>query len=223
MITMTELQPDLSFYYAIHRGQRRDTARYVEALQSLQVKDHVRRRALSKWAIGFGHELVAHHTIEDTVVFPDLARRVPATQAILDRLEGDHVRVHHLLEELNSTARGLVGLGFVEARERAIAVAIELRDLLQVHLDVEDEQILTVFAEQYSVEEYEALDAKCIKALPKKGIAFSVPWTISNFDEQTRAELLPTAPMPLRAIYRLTHRRYERLVEEAFGEVPAPV
>ena len=222
MITMTELQPDLTFYYAIHRGQRRDAARYVEALESLEVGDYARRRALSKWAVGFGHELVAHHTIEDTVVFPDLARRVPATQAVLDRLEADHVRVHHLLEELNTTARALVGLGFGEARVRALAVAIELRDLLQVHLDVEDDDILSVFAQQYSAEEYEALDEKCVKALPKKGIAFSVPWNISNFDEATRAELLPKAPRPLRVIYRLTKSRYERLVTAAFGEAPVP-
>ncbi|MGD9702182.1 MAG: hemerythrin domain-containing protein [Acidimicrobiia bacterium] len=234
MHSTTDL-PDLSFYLAVHRQQRADIARYVMALEQLDGADVVRRQALARWANGFGHELVVHHTIEDEVFFPDLTMRVPSTRATLERLAVDHEKVHHLLGALRRTARALAGPNFavardaltgpdfLAARDDAIEVGVELRDLLHLHLDVEDEEILSVFHRSYGRDEYEALERQATKHLPKKGLTFSIPWNVAAMDDAQRAEALATAPLPLRVLYRLTRKRFARLVAEAFGGISAPV
>jgi hemerythrin-like domain-containing protein len=223
----TNETPDLSGYYAIHRQQRVDTARYVQALDVLEQDDVTRRRALARWATGFGHELTTHHTIEDEVFFPDLAMRVPATTEVLRRLATDHETVEHLIGRLRATGAGVAEAGpgapFAIARAEALEVAVALRDLLIEHLDVEDDLVLSVFAASYSAEEYEALQEQAIKSIPKTGLFFSIPWNVACLDEEARVELIRSAPLPLRLIYRLSRGRFDRLVDAAFAGLPVPV
>ena len=68
-------------------------------------------------------------------------------------------------------------------------MAVELRDLLARHLDVEDTEIVPRFAEAFTVEEIEALDEHVKRSLPKKGLSFALPWNVEALDPATRGEL----------------------------------
>jgi iron-sulfur cluster repair protein YtfE (RIC family) len=217
--------PDLTHYHAVHRQQRTDTAPLVVALETAKAID--RRRSgrllpLAKWATGLGHELHVHHTVEDNIFFPAVVERVPAMLALFDQLDADHVVVSDLLERLGPSVAAVADPSFpmADARDAALSVAVELRDLLQRHLDVEDDEVLPAITHHFTSDEFEALTALATKSLPKKGITFAVPWNVESVtDLEVRATMLAAAPLPLRVLYRLTRRSYLRLVDAAFDGV----
>lgn len=45
-----------------------------------------------------------HHTIEDAAVFPMVRRQQPALGGVLDKLQADHLAVHHLTERIAALA-----------------------------------------------------------------------------------------------------------------------
>jgi hemerythrin-like domain-containing protein len=201
---------DLSHYRAVHDRMRVDIARFASAVDTAVAGDRRGRlQPLARWAKGFAHELHLHHTIEDDVLFPDLVARVPTAGEVLAGLEADHVVVADLLERWAPAADRLADgrAPFAAARSEMLDLAVTLRDLLARHLDVEDEQILPLFDRHYSAEDFEALTQRAAKQLPKRGLSFSLPWNVSTLPADTAAEMLRTAPMPLRVLHRLTRPR----------------
>ncbi|WP_059012486.1 hemerythrin domain-containing protein [Streptomyces specialis] len=83
-----------------------------------------------------------HHRIESAAIFPALRRTNPALDAVVDRLEADHVRVTRLLEDTEAAARGLGGSEDAASRERLVAALKALAADLLPHLDYEEEHIL---------------------------------------------------------------------------------
>ena len=102
---------------------------------------------LAKWAAGFGRELHLHHTVEDDHFFPALVERSPEAGEILAGLEHDHEVVAAILKQWGPAARDLADptVDFDTARAEVLALAVQLRDLLAEHLDIEDAQIVPRF------------------------------------------------------------------------------
>lgn len=212
-------------FYAIHRKMRIDTSRYVIAVETATEGDRAGRLVpLAKWAAGFGRELHLHHTVEDDHFFPALAERHPAVGDVLAGLEDDHEVVAGILTEWGPAARDLADPthDFSSARATVLAMAIDLRDLLARHLDIEDAEIVPRFEEAFTVEELQAIDDKVKRSLPKKGLSFALPWNVEALDPASRAELVATAPLVLRLLHRIHAPRFARLVAAAFDGVPEP-
>ena len=103
---------------AIHQHLRRDLATVrrladeVRAgLSPATILDEIRNLETTSplWRLRFGcmhycRVLHMHHTIEDAAVFPMVRRADPALHPVVDRLEEDHLRVHHLTEAIAAAA-----------------------------------------------------------------------------------------------------------------------
>lgn len=212
-------------FYAIHRKMRIDTRRYVVAVETATEADRAGRLIpLAKWAAGFGRELHLHHWIEDDHFFPALVERSPEAGEILAGLAHDHEVVAAILKQWGPAARDLADptVDFDTARAEVLALAVQLRDLLAEHLDIEDAQIVPRFDAAFTEAELEAIDARVKKSLPKKGLSFAVPWNVEAFDPALRDELVRTAPLVLRLLYRIHAPRFARLVDGAFAGIPEP-
>jgi iron-sulfur cluster repair protein YtfE (RIC family) len=224
--TTTHTTPDLTHYFAVHAQMRHDCRRIVDALQMAVPSDRGGRLVpLTRWIIGFGHELHVHHTVEDEIFFPDLARTVPSAARTLESLGDDHDVVSGILDAWTAAAHRLSDSShaFEPARREMLALATELRDLLAEHLDIEDETILPLFLEHYTEETWTALNKRAITVLPKTGLTFSIPWNVEALRPEDRAALVDEAPIPLRIIYRLYGGRFRRLTAAAFAGVRSPV
>jgi hemerythrin-like domain-containing protein len=218
-----EPTPDLRFYLAIHATLRSDIARYVRAVERATEDERSRRVALRRWAGGFVGELLEHHHAEDEHLFPDLRARVPASAAVLDRLDGDHRHMDELLVRWTDAARGLTDRGrpFDVARRELLEVSVALRDHLDEHLAVEDADVLPLFVRHYSAAEFDAVQGAAVRDARKQGMTFYVPWIVEAVDGDVRERLLAEAPMPMRILWWATRGRHARLVEAAFAGVPA--
>ena len=208
--------PDLTLYYALHDAMRVSSARLHEAVQ---VADRRRSPALSRWFAGFVGELRGHHRVEDQVFFPALADRVPTFDEHGAELDADHHRMDELLDDLGATLRRVAeSLDWAPDRETAVRLAGELRDLLDVHLAHEDDDVVPLFGRHFTVEEYDGLHERAEKiAFDAKQAFWTVPWLLANVDRETGDRLIAEAPLPLRIVWRLGRRRYARLESEALG------
>ena len=98
-------------------------------------------------------------------------------------------------------------------------MAITLRDLLQRHLDIEDDDILPLYTRHYTAAEYDVVYQRAVKNGKKTGLSFVIPWNVLCLDPEPRRELIAMAPLPLKLIWWATRRRFERLEAAAFDGV----
>jgi hemerythrin-like domain-containing protein len=212
--------PDISFYFAIHRHIRADLARYVDTVAATTPADRTTRLpALVRWVKGFVCELDEHHWAEDQTFFPEMRARIPSVGEVLDRLDADHKAMDVLLARWPGTIAALADpkQDFERAKADAVAMGEELRDLMQTHLDVEDNDILPMYWRHYTAGEYEAIQQAAIKTSKKKGFAFIAPWSVESVEGAEREAFLAQVPWALRAFHRLVKPRYDRLIVAAYG------
>jgi iron-sulfur cluster repair protein YtfE (RIC family) len=82
-----------------------------------------------------------HHRIEDATLFPAVRRTNPELGPVVDRLEADHKRVSHLLDEVEDGAEALENHDDTAARTRLVAALNDLAGDLLAHLEFEEEAI----------------------------------------------------------------------------------
>jgi hypothetical protein len=214
---MSEI-PDLTVYHLVHRAMRETASQFARALTELTYADVRRASALEWWWTGFAAELHNHHTIEDEIFFPALALKVPAFAAYEAGLAADHARLDEMMSGLTTaTAQLAAGGVWNQPYASAVELSAELARFLDDHLTVEDEDVLPLFVRHFTASEYAELDERAMKHAPMQQMLFNVPWALSAVGHEERRELLTVLPTPIRVIWRLTRRRYERRAELAFG------
>jgi hypothetical protein len=220
---MTNQQPDLTFYFAIHQAQRDAITRYRAAVTTLDEEDRViRGRALARWARGMSCQLDEHHFVEDEFFFPSLRERVPTAAATLGMLDADHHTLDRLLARWPALASDLAepDVAFMTARAEIIAFADEVHALLHSHLGIEDQDVLPLFWRHFTAEEYRDLEQTAMKKGKKAGMSFVAPFSVDCFAEgPERDAFLASVPVVLRLFHRVVRPRYDRTTAAAFGHL----
>lgn len=219
--------PDVTGYLAIHRAMRTANAQLVNGLVQSLHYDPRRVAALRRWFAGYAAELRTHHRIEDEIIFPALAERSPLFTMISASLDGDHHRLDELIDALADILSRWAAITDMRAtgtlREDAIFYAVQLRDLLAVHLDIEDTRVIPLIEQHFTAEEYAEFDRQAAKAISLKHAFWTVPWVVATFDAPTLEKIWEEAPAMLKVIYRLGRRSYARLTETAFAGSTHPL
>jgi hypothetical protein len=212
--------PDLVAFHVLHRGMRVDSARLAKAVAEVDEPERTARaRQLHRWYDGFVGELHAHHVVEDELFFPALVERVSMFEHQIGRIDAEH---SYLDAAMDRTRRALGRLGdptmsWPDASRRAVNCTAELHELLENHLDFEDEHVLPLFVEHFGADEYGILDARAAKAVAFGQLPFTIPWAMANADPLEQESLLEGAPLVFKLLWWATRHRYRRLTEEAFG------
>lgn len=98
------------------------------------------------WQLKFGcmyycRFVHTHHTIEDAALFPRVRKHDPSLSSVVDRLEEDHLTVHHITERIAAVADELTADTSGESRSELVEALTELEDHLLAHLDLEEEAL----------------------------------------------------------------------------------
>ena len=214
--------PDLTGYHIVHRALRRGSRRLADAVAAFDGQDRRRAVALQRYWAGFAHELRTHHMVEDEYFFPALRQRVNGVAGMTDRTDADHLRVDELLDEATVAMRRIGATD--EHRRRAAEILDEIAEHLEEHLSFEDADILPLFAQHFTAEEYLEIDQHAVKAVGKgKAAAFTIPFIVAVATEEEHARMWKEAPLALKLLWRATRGRHAQLEAAALGGVPAPV
>jgi hemerythrin-like domain-containing protein len=209
--------PDTTNYYLVHRALRRNARRLASATQAYDRQDPRRTRALVRWCSGFIAELHCHHTIEDDAFFPALVARVPDAAELIVRTDADHATMDAIV------ARMEAGLAIVDAGGPANELhegARDLADLLDDHLAFEDAELIPLFEQHFTADEYQRLDEEAMEILGvSKQALYTVPFIVSEATPDEYARMWVDAPLPFKAIYFACRGRFRRLADRALGPV----
>jgi iron-sulfur cluster repair protein YtfE (RIC family) len=83
----------------------------------------------------------SHHTIEDAALFPMVRKQAPALSGIVDRLEEDHLTVHHITERIAAVADRVAGDASGTSRFELVEALSDLEHHLLSHLAFEEESL----------------------------------------------------------------------------------
>jgi hypothetical protein len=100
-----------------------------------------------------------HHTEEDSWLWPTLRQRAPHAVADLDRLEAQHARVDPLIAAAVDTTH---------PRTQRAGVLAELHEVINAHLNDEEQVVLPLCRAHITAEEWEDFGERALAGIPRK-------------------------------------------------------
>jgi iron-sulfur cluster repair protein YtfE (RIC family) len=207
MTDVVSSKPDVHDMVVVHRSFRQWCAELPDLVRGLRPGETA-RAALVVDAVRFMLiGLETHHLSEDEYLWPRLADRTAGQAGAITRMEEQHHRLEELVTQVTGTLNELAADPRQPLCEQVAAQLIELRSVLNAHMDEEENTILPLVTEYLSVAEWEELGKSSLAKLDKKHLlrAFSALMAVATPEEQRT--LLTKAPLPARLLWRLSGRR----------------
>ena len=116
-----------------------DPATIVAEVRTLESNSPLWQLRLGCWHYcRFVH---GHHTLEDMALFPMVRKQDPSLNPIVDKLERDHLVVHHITERIVESANRVPGDPTGIARFELVGALGELETHLLEHLSLEEQTL----------------------------------------------------------------------------------
>jgi iron-sulfur cluster repair protein YtfE (RIC family) len=209
---------DLTGITIAHRMMRTDLHRLTPTTERIadgETCSPRRAAALARWVENVCEEIHHHHTAEDELAWPVIARH--AGQAVdLTELSDDHAALDPLLDGLRAAAGALRGASAADRRDAARELARRLsalRDEIDEHLEAEEADLFPVIERYVPADEWDTVVAGVQKGGP--GLRFMLPRVLAVVTDEEFASMRTEAGpvlLALAAVLRPGHRRRERLV-----------
>jgi hemerythrin-like domain-containing protein len=190
---------------AAHSAFRLATTRLVDATGKLS-PSALQPIIGPRWGF-YAAVLHHHHHNEDEMLFPALLEVRPELGTLIDKLEDDH---RELASSIDAAG---VAVSAFETQPDAVHQAavhdaiVAVRDAFFPHLDVEDAQLMPAYAESIPPNEWDRMDQKALKSIPRPYL----PTAVGALDEVIQGlpkdERPPPPPPPIRLMLALSWRR----------------
>jgi Hemerythrin HHE cation binding domain len=196
---------DTRLLQAVHKTFRLATTRMVDATAKLDPS--ALQAAIGPYWSFYSAILNYHHHTEDTEEFPALVLVYPEINPLIEQLGGDHKKMEGAIENIDAAVGAFQKSPDAAGRERLNAAVTELRDLFFTHLDLEDAEVIPMFAKWIPPDEWARMDAKALRGIPKP----QLPIAVGALDEVIRS--LPAVdrpsgpPIPVRIMVALSWRK----------------
>lgn len=196
---------DIRLIQAVHNTFRTGLTRMIDATAKLEPSD-LQSTVGPYWKF-YAAILDYHHHNEDDIDFPLLAGYYPDIQPLVDELGADHRQMLEVMAKVDAAIESFQKVPDVAGRDAINAAAFELRDLFFPHLDREDAEVLPMYAKWIPHDEWDKLEAKTLKSIPKP----QMPYAVGALDETIRS--LPEAerpegpPLPVKVFLALSWRK----------------
>ncbi len=220
--TTAEPEPDLVSTLVTHRALRRDTRRLDVCLKQFAGSgpSPAPTDAVCRYAAALLVQVRARLESEAEVLWPVIAATAGAA-VDLAPLADDHKAIEAAIREASRvltswrTVRSAVG-AFDALNGLCLAVAI-LREMLDAHLDDEEEQVLPAMRRYLTAEACLWCDKRIWRKTRLRERTFAVPWLARYaHPDELRQLLVPGGP-PAWVLLAVTRPGYARLEQQAFG------
>jgi hypothetical protein len=202
MATRTGGAIDFTMMYVTHDAFRRDLGRFTAASAAGTAHSPGVRAG---WE-NFKAQLLLHHSVEDTHLWPRVRRAaagLPSGLALLDEMEAEHAQIDPLLTAVDDALTGSGGnlAGHVAG----------LTSVLEWHLKHEEEAALPLIQSVCTPADWRAFAGEMRRRQGVKGAAIYVPWILDGTAPDGQRRFLAALPAPVRMISRvLWEPRYRR-------------
>ena len=162
--------------------------------------------------------LQAHHSTEDEFIWPALHERASLSDALIRRMEDQHVGVHEAIE---TTRRELHAWAATptETGSRSLAMALDtVVNRLTEHLAEEERDVVPLIAMHITQAEWDHAGKVAFSKFTPKQRFTAMGEMLEAASSTEAARMLAGLPAPIKLIWRLVgRRRYERSIAMASG------
>jgi hemerythrin-like domain-containing protein len=144
--------------------------------------------------------LHSHHADEDALLYPKLIERAPEQAQMTEQVEHEH--------QVITTALDAASAACATWRERpsaptgeALAAALDhLNEVVQPHLDDEEQKVVPLAAVTLTQQEWDALGKAGMRSVPRKKRGIAAAMMLDALDEEERAYMVKSIPAPMRPL-----------------------
>lgn len=196
---------DIRLIQAVHNTFRTGLTRLIDATAKLEPS--ALQSSVGRYWNFYSAILDYHHHNEDDEDFPLLAGYYPDIQPLVDELGADHRQMLDVMAKVNAAVESFQTTPETAGKDEINAAAVELRDLFFPHLDREDAEVLPMYAKWIPHDEWDKLETKALKGIPKP----QMPYAVGALDETIRStpedERPLGPPLPVKVFLALSWRK----------------
>jgi hemerythrin-like domain-containing protein len=203
----------------VHSALRRDLTRATEAVSGNPPPGDDQRQAIAEhlvWMMNFLHR---HHAGEDDGLWPLVRQQDPTAGALLDDMDADHARIAPPLESVVAAAKRYGSDSSPEAMESLLAAIVALRDVLDPHLNREEQEAMPVVSKALTHAQWEAFNQEhYVKPKSKKELGREGHWLIDSVDPAGYTVVVGNVPpIPRFVLLHLFAGPYQRACSARWG------
>jgi hemerythrin-like domain-containing protein len=198
----TSAATDVHDMVVVHRAFRRELALVPAVVRDVPAGDTSRAELVGAHVRLCLDGLHLHHTSEDDLLWPLLLDRAGRANDVVDRMQGQHLAVDELLEQIEPV------LARWEAEARP-AVGVELAAILDglratvlIHLDEEERSILPLAARWLSQDEWNAIGQAGVAKMSRRQLPLMFGMVMEDATPYERRKMLGVVPMAVRLVLR---------------------
>ncbi|MFL6080192.1 MAG: hemerythrin domain-containing protein [Ornithinibacter sp.] len=207
--------------YVMHHAFRRDLAAFASSVRATPLGDLATWRALTARWSRFAATLHHHHTAEDELYWPVLAKAVEVRGTAADRAEvramsEEHEGIDPLVRAVGEAFAALVDHPCEEHRNALDIRLAGLREVLGEHLRHEETVVLPLVQRVMTEDEFAGVEAAIGRSYPVREVPFIVGWALEGLPDDARAAMFALAGAPYQVLHALVRRRFARAEARAF-------
>ena len=152
--------------------------------------------------IDFGIMMLhVHHEGEDELLYPMLIERMPEQAAMTEQVDREHQLIKTALDQASAACAAWRGRPSAETGEALAAALGHLNEVVQPHLDDEEQKVVPLAAVTLTQQEWDAMGKHAVASIPrnKRGIAFGM--LLDPLNQADRAYMMRVLPVPVRVLY----------------------
>jgi iron-sulfur cluster repair protein YtfE (RIC family) len=185
---------DFTMMYVTHDAFRRDLGR----LSAASAAGTAHAPGVRAGWENFKAQLLLHHSVEDTHLWPRVRRAAagrPAGLGLLEEMAAEHAQIDPLLAAVDNAMAG--------SASNLAAHAAGLASALEWHLRHEEEAALPLIQSVCTPADWRAFAGAMRRHQGIKGAAIYVPWILDGAAPDGQRRFLAALPAPVRVISQL--------------------
>jgi hemerythrin-like domain-containing protein len=151
--------------------------------------------------------LHSHHQDEDELLYPKLIERVPEQAPMTEQVEHEHQVIATALDAASAACVTWRQRPSAETGEALAAALDHLNEVVQPHLDDEEQKVVPLAAVTLTQQEWDAMGKRGMNSVPRNKRAIAAGMMLEPLDADDRAYMMKHVPAPLRMLFLLVVER----------------
>jgi hemerythrin-like domain-containing protein len=151
--------------------------------------------------------LHSHHRDEDELLYPKLIQRVPEQAPMTEQVEHEHQVIATALDAASAACATWRQRPSVETGEALAAALDHLNEVVQPHLDDEEQKVVPLAAVTLTQQEWDAMGKRGMNSVPRNKRAIAAGMMLEPLDAADRAYMMKHVPAPLRMLFPIMIER----------------
>jgi Hemerythrin HHE cation binding domain len=151
--------------------------------------------------------LHSHHQDEDELLYPKLIERAPEQAPMTEQVEHEHQIIATALDAASAACTAWRQRPSAETGEALAAALDHLNEVVQPHLDDEEQKVVPLAAVTLTQQEWDAMGKRGMSSIPRNKRAIAAGMMLEPLDAADRAYMMKHVPVPLRMLFPLLIER----------------